>query len=115
MPKKVRSMRGEVLDFDLLKIKEKMASVPAPQELKAREDFIEKRLRRRVRRAKAGVVKAEVAVEPKIVVEATPEAEKIEEQEPTTETVEKVEKAAPKKKTTKKKIKQKIKPKKTDE
>lgn len=109
MPKKVRSMRGEVLDFDLLKIKEQMAAVPVPQELKAREDFIEKRLRRRVRRAKVAV--AAVEVEPKVVENADPEAAKIEPQP------EVVEKSAPvKKKTTKKKtVKQKVTPKKADE
>ena len=78
MPRKVRSMRGVVLDFDLLKIKEQMAAVPAPQELRAREDFIEKRLCRRVRRAKVAVVEAGVEVEPKIVDEAEPVAEMIE-------------------------------------
>lgn len=106
-------MRGEVLDFDLLKIKEQMAAVPEPQELRAREDFIEKRLRRRVRRAKVAVVeKTEVAVEPKIAESADPEAAKIE--QPVEKPV--VEKKAPAKKKTKKKIiKQKVAPKKTNE
>ncbi len=111
-------MRGEILDFDLLKIKEQMAAVPEPQELRAREDFIEKRLRRRVRRAKIAVIeKAEVDVTPKIVDEAEPEAAKIEDQPPVENVVEKVvEKSTlTKKKTAKKKIiKQKVTPK-TDE
>ena len=114
MPKRVRSMRGEVLDFDLLKIKEQMAAVPEPQELRAREDFIEKRLRRRVRRAKVAVVeKTEVAVEPTVTEAADPEAAKIETQSEEPKVVEK--KAPAKKKTKKKTVKQKVTPKKADE
>ena len=43
-------MRGEIVDFDLLQIKEMMKNSPKPIEVKAREDFIEKKLRRRVKR-----------------------------------------------------------------
>jgi len=113
MPKRVRSMRGEVLDFDLLKIKEQMAAVPEPQELRAREDFIEKRLRRRVRRAKIAVTKTEVDVEPTITEAADPEAAKIETQPEEPKAVE--QKAPAKKKTKKKIVKQKVTPKKADE
>ena len=55
MPKKTRrtmSSRGVVVDFDLLEIKSQMQSKPIPQEVTARENFIETRLkRRRERRA----------------------------------------------------------------
>jgi len=50
MAKKVRSARGEVVDFDLLKIKEQIANQPPPQDVRARQDFIEKRLRRRLKK-----------------------------------------------------------------
>lgn len=51
MGKKVRSARGEILDFDLLKIKEKMTTKPAPTDVRRRQDFIDKRLRRRIKKA----------------------------------------------------------------
>jgi hypothetical protein len=51
MAKKVRSARGEMVDFDLLKIKEQIANQPPPQDVRARQDFIEKRLRRRLKKA----------------------------------------------------------------
>lgn len=47
----VRSAKGEVVDMDLLKIKQSLASSPAPTEVAAREDFIEKKLSRRKRLA----------------------------------------------------------------
>lgn len=50
MGKKVKSARGELVDFDLLKIKRQMASSPPTAEVKARENFIDKRLRRRVKK-----------------------------------------------------------------
>lgn len=45
------SARGEVVDFDLLRIKQTLASSPAPTEVAARENFIERRLSRRARLA----------------------------------------------------------------
>jgi ribosomal protein S21 len=50
---KVRSAKGEIVDFDLLKIKQQMQTTPKPVEVKAREDFIEKRLKRRQARQAA--------------------------------------------------------------
>lgn len=50
MPSKKRSMRGEMVDFDLLKIKEQMKTAPKPVEVTAREDFVDRKLRRRVKR-----------------------------------------------------------------
>lgn len=50
MPKKVRSAKGEIVDFDLMKIKEQMANAAPPADVKAREDFVDRRLRRRLRR-----------------------------------------------------------------
>jgi len=66
MPRKVRSAKGEVVDFDLLKIKEQIASAPTPTEVKTRQNFIENRLKRRMKKKTVPVDKAEVNVEPKL-------------------------------------------------
>jgi len=67
MPRKVKSAKGEVIDFDLLKIKAQIAARPPTTDVKKREDFIDKKLRRRVKRIKKDVTVAEeVAVEPTI-------------------------------------------------
>lgn len=50
MGKKARSARGVVVDFDLMKIKEQMASAPTPLEVKTRQNFIENRLKRRLKK-----------------------------------------------------------------
>lgn len=50
MSKKVRSAKGEMVDFDLLKIKQQIGSAPPPTDVRARQDFIEKRFRRRVKK-----------------------------------------------------------------
>lgn len=52
MTKKVRSAKGQTVDFDLLKIKQQMASNPAPVNVSDREKFIDRKLRKR-RKAKA--------------------------------------------------------------
>lgn len=67
MPKKTRSAKGEIIDFDLLKIKAQIASTPKTTDVKKREDFIDKKLRRRVKRIKKQVETVEVEVEPTIV------------------------------------------------
>lgn len=67
MSKKVKSARGEVVDFDLLKIKEQIASAPPPTDVRARQDFIDKRLRRRLKRAQlpdSVLSKNKVSVDP---------------------------------------------------
>jgi len=65
--KKVRSAKGEMVDFDLLKIKEQIASEPAPLDVKARQDHIDQRLRRRLRKVK----KTPIAPAAPVVVEPT--------------------------------------------
>ncbi len=50
MGKKVRSAKGVQVDFDLLRIKEQISSSPPPMDVKKRQDFIEKRLRRRLKK-----------------------------------------------------------------
>jgi hypothetical protein len=51
--KKVRSAKGMIIDFDLLKIKEQISNTPAPSSVRARQDHIDQRLRRRLRKAQA--------------------------------------------------------------
>lgn len=53
MGKKVRSSKGEMVDFDLLKIKQQIGSAPPSADVRARQNFIEKRLRRRVKKVEA--------------------------------------------------------------
>lgn len=48
--KGVRSARGEMVDFDLLRIKENLATAPKGSTVKAREDFIDNKFKRRMRR-----------------------------------------------------------------
>ena len=67
MGKNAKSARGEIVDFDLIKIKEQMASAPPSTDVKARQDFVDRRLHRRVKRAKAPAPKiAAVEVEPTV-------------------------------------------------
>jgi len=63
MGKKVKSARGEIIDLDLFKIKEQIASNPAPVDVKQRQDFIERRLRRRLKKKEMESA-SEIAVEP---------------------------------------------------
>jgi hypothetical protein len=82
MGKKVRSARGDMVDFDLIKIKEQIASRPTTQDVRARQDFIERKLHRRLKKAGANARKpapaparADVKVQPKLpsAPRATPE------------------------------------------
>ena len=67
MGKKVRSARGEIVDFDLMKIKEQIASAPTPLEVKARQNFIENRMKRRIKKAQNAVdVAKDDTVAPKL-------------------------------------------------
>jgi hypothetical protein len=58
MAKGVRSARGEVVDFDLLKIKQQMAAAPKTTNVKAREDFIDQKFKRRLKKMKQIAVDA---------------------------------------------------------
>lgn len=48
--RKVRSMRGETVDFDLFDIKAQMDSAPPTEEIKQRERFIDAKRKRGTRR-----------------------------------------------------------------
>lgn len=70
MAKTVRSARGEVVDFDLLRIKQQMASAPKTTNVKAREDFIDQKLKRRIKKLNRDIVKTVAdAAHPAPVVE----------------------------------------------
>lgn len=68
MGRPVRSARGVLVDFDLLKIKQQIASTPKPTDVKARENFIDQKFKRRLKKAQQQVVEtiSEVLVEPKL-------------------------------------------------
>ncbi len=65
MPK-TRSARGEMVDFDLLKIKSQIASAPPTTDVTTRQNLIDQKLKRKVKRITQQQVAAlaEVAVEP---------------------------------------------------
>jgi hypothetical protein len=67
MPKVVRSAKGQEVNFDMLKIKQQIASAPKPTSVKAREDFIDKKFKRRLKRLKREVAQkaVDVKAEPK--------------------------------------------------
>lgn len=98
MGKKVRSAKGVIVDFDLMAIKEQMAAAPAPLDVKKRQDFIDRRMRRRLKKKPnlRPTVIAPVDTEAKIV-ENSPENEKLVERKA----------PAPKKKTSRQKAKRK--------
>lgn len=56
MSKPVKSARGVSVDFDLLKIKQQIASAPKPTTVAARENFIDQRFKRRLKKIKQGIV-----------------------------------------------------------
>jgi len=119
MPKtgrSVKSMRGVVVDFDLMDIASQLANSPKPAEVNAREDFVDKRLRRRqlaaersrelAAKQKAATKQEEVDVAPEAVQEPAPKEEirhlapetpVVEEPAPVEEVVEEVAKPATKK------------------
>ena len=117
MPKRVRSAKGEIVDFDLMKIKEQIEAAPEPTSVQARQDFIDQKMRRRVKKIKQKLdaipkrrvgPDGNVIVDKKVATKSAPEGEKI-------DVVEEKAKTAPKKTSTKKrKIKRKTKPKKVD-
>lgn len=71
MPKIVRTARGEMVDFDLIRIKQQLANAPAPTEVRERENFVERRLKRKLKQRAASLVEQPAAAEPEgEVVEA---------------------------------------------
>ncbi len=104
MGKKVRSAKGVLVDFDYLKIKEQLATAPTPIEVKERQDFIENRLKRRLKKKLPVIEKLAVDVAPALPgPEDAVVAEEVVEEEPPVIEVEKAtttKQKARKKKTT---------------
>lgn len=48
--KGVRSAKGEIVDFNLLKIKEQIAAAPKPVVVEARENFIDSKFKRQLKK-----------------------------------------------------------------
>jgi len=82
MPKKVRSAKGEIIDWDRLTVKNQMAATTPPTTVKQRQDFIDKKLRRRVNTVKSDIAKAKSAK----MIEASKPVEPVEEPKATTTT-----------------------------
>jgi hypothetical protein len=80
--RQTRSMRGANVDFDLMDIKAQIASQPKTTDVKAREDFIEKRLNRRLKRKldrekKVKDEQAKLASEKKIEKKLVPKTKEV--------------------------------------
>lgn len=58
---KIKSMRGEIVDFDLIQIKQQIAASPAPIEVSERKQFINNKLQRRIKKAKDSIQSAKDA------------------------------------------------------
>lgn len=100
MGKKVKSMRGELIDFDVETIKGQIASRPEPTSVQKRQDFIDQKYRRK-RKISDQIKNLEASsVERKLAETPVPEQDKIDEVQ-----VAAVEETtpAPKKRTIKKK------------
>ena len=79
MSKAVKSARGQLVDFDLLKIKQQIASAPKTTNVKAREDFIDQKFKRRIKKLTREVsavqaVPTEAVVDP-VEFDETPDEE----------------------------------------
>lgn len=74
MSKGVKSARGQVVDFDLLKIKQQIASAPKPTQVQVREDFIDQKFKRRLKRLNTEVTLSTVAGQSATDVDLLPEA-----------------------------------------
>ena len=72
MKKGVRSARGQMVDFNLYKLKQQIGVQPKPLVVKAREDFIDRKLKRRTRNLTATVTAPETAAaQPEVVLDQT--------------------------------------------
>lgn len=84
MSRRTRSARGEVVDFDLISIKEQMAAAVPPVSIAQRENLIDKRMKRRLKTAATAAMNLAsesvvdstpiaTAEEPSDLIDATPE------------------------------------------
>jgi len=83
MARKTRSAKGVEVNFDLMKIKEQIASAPPSIDVRKRQDFIESRLRRRPKKKLPNIPAPEstkeIDVEPALASVETEVAPMIEE------------------------------------
>lgn len=70
MAKPIRSARGSLVDFDLIRIKQQMESTPKQAPVQARENFIDQRAKRRLNRSSSAIVQSPT-VEP-VSIDPTP-------------------------------------------
>lgn len=98
-------MRGEIIDFDLEQIKGQIASRPAPTNVKARQDFIDRKFRRRVKKISDQIKNLDSSkVDRKIADAPSKEDVKVNEKEPiATKDADQKETTTPKKRTVKRK------------
>jgi hypothetical protein len=66
----VKSAKGEIVDFDLLKIKQQIADAPLSTKVAARQNFVDNKFKRRIKRTIQEVKSVEEAPE---VVESSSE------------------------------------------
>lgn len=95
-----RSARGEIVDFDLLRIKENLGAAPKPSTVKAREDFIDQKHKRRIRRMTETVASLRPSAPPTATPPAPPAAPLVESgidehNEPAPEVLESLEEVQP--------------------
>lgn len=64
MKRVTKSARGISVDFDLLKIKQQMATAPKTTDVKARESFIDQKFKRRLKKLTQEVAAPTVRSEP---------------------------------------------------
>jgi len=62
MGKIVRTARGELIDLDILKMKQSIGNKPKPPLVKEREEFVDQKLHRKIRRAKVEQAKVEADI-----------------------------------------------------
>jgi hypothetical protein len=107
MPR-VKSAKGKVIDFDLLKIKRQMAGKPVSIDVKARQNFIDQKARRRIRKiTQKAVAAAGIDVDSEVLaaVQSTPTKPMIDAPKPAPQVVDVTAQPAEEKQT-----KQKIRP-----
>lgn len=74
MPR-VKSAKGRVIDFDLLKIKRQMAGKPVTIDVKARQNFIDQKARRRLRKITKQATAATIKVDSEVLADVEPSKE----------------------------------------
>ncbi len=71
MPR-VKSAKGKVIDFDLLKIKRQLDKKPITIDVKARQNFIDQKARRRLRKIVKQASAASVKIDDQTLASVTP-------------------------------------------